>query len=184
MPRRSRNRPRARPESATTGGTVGAVGTDADETLASSPQTPVWQVARCISMAPVVEEVIGARLALLARGLTGAEARDLVRTVASSDADRSLLVATAAPSLRRVPRRGRLSATDTERLVRLGTLFTLLRAAYGSESLAREILHMPVPALGDRSALACADTLTAIERAQDLFVPYTITIVVDAPASP
>jgi len=135
------------------------------------PRCPTWQLATCEVRSPVVHLDIdlGCRHAVVEHGLPMHLARDLIETVAESSADRGRLIAAAAPSYRTAGRRGRLASVDTDRLLRVGALFEMLRQLFGSDAAAQSHLRLPMKELGDRSAIACSGSIADLDHVQSLF---------------
>lgn len=134
------------------------------------PKWPTWQLARCEVRSPVIriELDLGLRHALVEYGLPKRLARDLIETVAETSAERGRLIATAAPSYRTAGKRGRLSSLDTDRLLRVGTLFEMLRTLFGTDTVARSHLRLPLSELGERSAIDCSGSIAALDHIQSL----------------
>jgi len=71
-------------------------------------------------------------------------------------------------TLHRRLEQGRLSLDESERLLALAKIVALATETLGSEAKAIHWLKSPVPALGGRSPLACAETQVGLREVEDL----------------
>lgn len=65
---------------------------------------------------------------------------------------------------------GRLSLDESERLLSLAKIFALAKATLGSESKAVHWMKSPVPALGSKTPLECAETQIGLREVEDVLV--------------
>ncbi len=133
---------------------------------------PNWRFATAEQLFPavIVREPLGEFRRLALARLPYHVAMDLVATVTASNDAGNLLIDTAVPGLRTLRAGGRVSVEESERLLRVGRLFVMLEAAFGSP-LASALLATPLEGLGNRSALQCSDSIAALELAGALLVP-------------
>jgi putative toxin-antitoxin system antitoxin component (TIGR02293 family) len=123
-----------------------------------------------------IHEPIGALHRLVVSGLPIVVARELIETVADTPDVQDTLIDAAAPSLRTASPGGRLTLAESDRLLQVGRLFTILEAAFGGAAEARDRLRLPLKPLGNRSPLERSGSVTGLEHACALLVPQGIVV--------
>ena len=147
---------------------------------------PSWRVgsARLVASMVEIHEPIGALHRLVVSGLPVVSARELIETVAATPDLQDTLIHAAAPSMHTASPQGRLSVGESDRLLQVGRLFTILEAVFGSAAEARNRLRSPLSALGNRSPLERSGSVTGLEHSCVLLVPQGIKVLLeDAEAS-
>ena len=109
-----------------------------------------------------------ATAALVKKGLSAGLLRQLADQLKIGLEELASLLHLTKRTLHRRMEQGRLSVDESERLLALAKIMTQATELLGSEAKAIHWLKSPVPALGGRTPLACAETQVGLREVEDV----------------